>query len=199
MKVERKQIKHIRDFKSNLQTRDDDNNPKIEGYFAVFNQETELWAGAYEKISRTAFDGQTDADVRALINHDTTLVLGRTTAGTLRLRTDDKGLFGEIDINPKDTEAMNLYERVKRGDVNQCSFGFEIEKEESDFRDDGSVHWEIKAVKLYEVSACTFPAYAATGIEARKNELEEHKERKLVVWKRGMKERISNVKTNNAE
>lgn len=199
MKVERKQIKHIRDFKSNLQTRDDDNNPTIEGYFAVFNQETELWSGAYEKIGPTAFDGQTDADVRALINHDTTLVLGRTTAGTLRLRTDDKGLYGEIDINPKDTEAMNLYERVKRGDVNQCSFGFEIEKEESDFRDDGSVHWEIKAVKLYEVSPCTFPAYSATGIEARKNELEEHKERKLTVWKRGMKERIANVKTNNAE
>ena len=199
MKVERKQIKHIRDFKSKLQTRDDDNNPKIEGYFAVFNQETELWPGAYEKISQTAFDGQTDADVRALINHDTTLVLGRTTAGTLRLRTDDKGLFGEIDINPKDTEAMNLYERVKRGDVNQCSFGFQITEEESDFRDDGSVHWEINGVNLYEVSPCTFPAYSATGIEARKNELEEHKERKLIVWKRGMKERIANVKTNNAE
>ena len=146
-----------------------------------------------------AFDGQTDADVRALINHDTTLVLGRTTAGTLRLRTDDKGLFGEIDINPKDTEAMNLYERVKRGDVNQCSFGFQITEEEVDFRDDGSAHWEINGVKLYEVSPCTFPAYSATGIEARKNELEEHKERKLTVWKRGMKERIANVKTNNAE
>lgn len=199
MKVERKQIKHIRDFRSKLQTRDDDNNPKIEGYFAVFNQETELWPGAYEKISRTAFDDQTDADVRALINHDTTLVLGRTTAGTLRLRTDDKGLFGEIDINPKDTEAMNLYERVKRGDVNQCSFGFQITEEEVDFRDDGSAHWEINGVKLYEVSPCTFPAYSATGIEARKNELEEHKERKLTVWKRGMKERIANVKTNNAE
>ena len=197
--MERKQIKHIRDFRSKLQTRDDDNNPKIEGYFAVFDQETELWPGAYEKISPTAFDHQTDADVRALINHDTTLVLGRTTAGTLRLRTDDKGLFGEIDINPKDTEAMNLYERVKRGDVNQCSFGFQITEEEVDFRDDGSAHWEINGVKLYEVSPCTFPAYSATGIEARKNELEEHKERKLTVWKRGMKERIANVKTNNAE
>src|SRR5690606_33485190 len=98
----------------------------IEGYWVVFNQETELWPGAFEEIAPTAFDGSLDRDVRALINHDSTLVLGRTKAGTLELRVDSHGLWGRVKINPKDTDAVNLYERVKRGDVDQCSFGFNI-------------------------------------------------------------------------
>ena len=78
---------------------------------------------------------------------------------------------------------MNLYERVKRGDVDQCSFGFEITDEETDFRDDGSIHWTIKGVNLYEVSACTFPAYRETNISARSAELQEMKKRSVDAWK----------------
>lgn len=70
--------------------------------------------------------------VRALIDHETRLVLGRSKAGTLELREDSHGLWGKIRINPNDTDAMNLYNRVKRGDVDQCSFGFNIVKEDTE-------------------------------------------------------------------
>ena len=85
---------------------------------------------------------------------------------------------------------MNLWERVKRGDVDQCSFGFEIREEETDFRDDGSVHWTIKDVELYEVSCCTFPAYSETQISARSAERDDARRRSLEAWKTNNLRRI---------
>ena len=143
-----------------------------------------------------AFDNTIADDVRALINHDTTLVLGRTKAGTLQLRTDNHGLWGHIDINPNDTDAMNLYNRVQRGDVDQCSFGFDILNEETDFREDGSVHWTIKEVKLYEVSPCTFPAYEETNIAARTKEKEDLVRRKNDAWKESVLKKLKGESEN---
>ena len=154
----------------------------ISGYFSVFNSVYELWEGATESIAETAFDGALADDIRCLIDHDTRLVLGRTKVNTLTLKVDSRGLWGEVKINPNDQDAMNLYERVKRGDVDQCSFGFEILEEEFEDRGD-SVHWTIKKVKLYEVSIVTFPAYTDTSVSARKNELTELKKRSLEAWK----------------
>ena len=81
---------------------------------------------------------------------------------------------------------MNLYERVKRGDVDQCSFGFWIEDEETEFRDDGSIHWTIRKVNLFEVSVCTFPAYEATEVSARKADFAEILKRKTETWRAEM-------------
>jgi HK97 family phage prohead protease len=128
--------------------------------------------------------------VRCLIDHDTRLVIGRTTAGTLTLRTDEHGLWGSVLINEQDTDAMNLYARVQRGDVNQCSFGFDILDEEFEDRGGGNVHWTIKQVKLYEVSCVTFPAYESTSIAARKDDLANIRQRKTEAWKNAMKERM---------
>ncbi|WP_302823028.1 HK97 family phage prohead protease [Eubacterium callanderi] len=179
-----------------LHKRDDGTEEKvIEGYFAVFNQETELWPGAYEEISPDAFNETLSEDIRALINHDTTLVLGRNTSGTLELREDARGLWGSIKTNPNDMDAMNLYERVRRGDVTQCSFGFDILKEKTEWRDDGSVKWILEKVKLYEVSVCTFPAYEGTGVQARHDEVKQHQKRQLEQRKKEVEERIKNVKT----
>ena len=169
-------------------TREDGEALYIEGYFAVFNSTYEIWNDATESIAPGAFtETLKDADVRALINHDTRLVLGRTKAETLELREDDHGLWGRVLINPNDQDAMNLYERVKRGDVDQCSFGFESVREETDFKDDGSVHWTIMEVRLWEVSVCTFPAYEETEVSARKRDaedaLKEIRERKAKAWK----------------
>ena len=116
-------------------------------------------------------------DVRALIDHETRLVLGRSKAGTLELKEDSHGLWGRVKINRQDQDAMNLYERVKRGDVDQCSFGFQIREEETEIKDDGSVHWTIKAVDLYEVSVVTFPAYEDTAVTARKRDFENLQKR----------------------
>ncbi len=91
-----------------------------------------------------------------------------------------------MEVKPDDSDAMNLYERVKRGDVDQCSFGFDIIDEETEFREDGSIHWTIKEVELYEVSPCTFPAYEETSIAARTKERDDLLKRKNEAWKEKM-------------
>jgi HK97 family phage prohead protease len=190
----------IRSFQSELVTRSDDNSkdPIIEGYFAVFDSPYQISSNYSESIARGAFtETLKDADVRALINHDASKVLGRTKAGTLELKEDDKGLWGRIHINPNDTEAMNLYERVKRGDVSQCSFGFRIQSQETKVNEN-KVHWIIKQVKLFEVSACTFPAYEQTGISARQKDIEEFRKKQLDLWRNNMLAKLKG-ETRNAE
>ena len=182
--------RQLRTISSEFNTRDDGGNLSIEGYFAVFDSIYEIAPGLSESIAPGAFDKTLSGDIRALINHDTTLVLGRTKAGTLNLRTDNRGLWGHIDVNPNDSDAMNLYERVKRGDVDQCSFGFDIIDEETEFREDGSIHWTIKEVELYEVSPCTFPAYEETSIAARTKERDDLLKRKNEAWKEKMLKKL---------
>ena len=186
-----RETRQLRTVATQFETRDD-GGPHISGYFAVFNSNYEIAPGMSESIAPGAFSRTLANDVRALINHDSTLVLGRTKAGTLALREDTRGLWGDITINPNDQDAMNLYERVKRGDVDQCSFGFEIVHEETEFREDGSVHWTITEVELYEVSACTFPAYEATNISAREAQRDMIKARELTAWKDRMKGVLKN-------
>lgn len=172
-------IRQVRSVSSEFNTRADEvGDMYISGYFSVFNSNYEIWDGATESIAETAFEGALSDDIRCLIDHETRLVLGRTKANTLTLKTDSRGLWGEVKINPNDQDAVNLYERVKRGDVDQCSFGFDILAEEFEDRGD-SVHWTIKKVKLYEVSVVTFPAYKDTSVSARKEELDTIKKRAL--------------------
>lgn len=191
--------REVRPMMTEFITREDGDMPTIEGYFSVFGSIYEIAPGMTEEVAPGAFSRSlAGGDIRALTNHDTTLVLGRTKAHTLELKEDQHGLWGKISINPKDADAMNLYERVRRGDVDQCSFGFEIVNEETDFRDDGSVHWTIKDVNLYEVSACTFPAYKETNIAARSDERETVLKRELEVWKNKMKGALRNAESNSA-
>ena len=191
--------KHIRSIDVDLQTRavEETDEKVIEGYFAVFNSETELFPGAFEEIAPEAFDNTMNNDVRALINHDTAYVLGRTKSDTLQLKVDSKGLWGSIKINENDTDAMNLYERVKRGDVDQCSFGFNIIKEDTEYRDDGTIKWTIREIDLHEVSVVTFPAYGETSVQARMKQKEQIEQRKLEKRKLELKERLNSVKTIN--
>lgn len=182
--------RQMRSIASKFETREDGGELYIEGYFAVFNSNYELWEGASESVATGAFTNTMGADVRALIDHETRLVLGRNKAGTLELREDSHGLWGKIRINPNDQDAMNLYERVKRGDVDQCSFGFDIVKEDTEIRDDGSIHWTIREVKLYEVSVVTFPAYEETSVSARKDDFEEIQKRKMDTWRSEAKKKL---------
>ena len=180
-----------RSFNAAFETREDnDKNLSIEGYFVVFNSNYDMGMGMSESIAPGAFDNTLSGDIRALINHDTTLVLGRTSAHTLELRQDEHGLWGHIDINPNDTDAMSLYARVKRGDVSQCSFGFDILEEETEYRNENEVHWTIKAVELYEVSVCTFPAYQKTAVSARQHDFELIKKREAEAWRNKMLKKI---------
>lgn len=183
-------MRQVRSAPTEFKTREENDSLTIEGYFAVFDSNYEIFDGMSESIAPGAFSSSIAGDIRALVNHDTTLVLGRTKAGTLQLREDNHGLWGRIDINPKDGDAMNLYERVKRGDVNQCSFGFDIREEETEFHPDGSVHWTIKDVDLYEVSCCTFPAYEETNISARTAQRDTIRRREMDAWRAAQKERL---------
>ena len=188
--------RQVRAIPQEFKTREDGDELIIEGYFAVFNSDYEIAPGLTESIAPGAFQNSLANDVRALTNHDTTLVLGRTKAHTLEISEDSHGLFGRVKINPNDQDAMNLYQRVKRGDVDQCSFGFDITDEETDYREDGSMHWTIKDVILYEVSCCTFPAYQETSISARSAERDEAMKRRAEAWKNNMLARLKGESTN---
>lgn len=182
-------IQHMQ-MRSEMRSVDESGERYIEGYFAVFDQDYIFAPGYSESIARTAFDDAIRDDVRVLINHDSGLVLGRTAAGTAELRTDSHGLYGRVRINNDDQDAVNMWARVQRGDVNQASFGFDILSETREERENGDIHYTINAVKLYEVSVCTFPAYEGTELSARAAERAEHGKREFAEWKRKAKERI---------
>lgn len=183
----------IRTSMSEFTTRKDGDVPHISGYFAVFNKIYEVFKGCTESIAPGAFSDELHSDVRALINHDTRLVIGRTIPGTLELREDEIGLWGDVAINPKDSEAMNCLARVERGDVSQCSIGFDIIDEGHEILENGTHHYTIRKVKLYEVSCCTFPAYEDTAISARKADIAAIEKRRTDVWREERHKRLKEV------
>lgn len=155
-----------------------DGKEVIAGYAAVFydptnaDTEYELWEGAYERIMRTAFDAalREKDDVRGLFNHSVDSVLGRLSAGTLRLSVDTVGLAYEIDPPPT-SDGKDVVELLRRGDIDGSSFSFLIYSGKR-----GRVTWteekladgtvrevrEIHDLELIDVGPVTFPAYAAT-------------------------------------
>lgn len=161
----------------------DDALPTLTGYAAVFGEEAVIGGGFREVIAPTAFTAALARpdDVRAQFNHDSNRLLGRTTAGTLRLSVDDRGLRYEIDL-PKTSYATDLAESVDRGDVSQSSFMFEVDKEQWTYPAKESSDLPLRridSVKLYDVAPVTFPAYQGTSVSARA--LEQAKEGRTVV------------------
>lgn len=146
---------------------DTSGSPKIRGYAAVFNSMSEDLGGFREVIAPGAFDSSLSSipDVRALFNHDPNLILGRTIPGTLRLSVDDTGLAYEID--PPDTQAArDLMTSMKRGDVNQSSFGFYCDEDDWTKDAEGCMLRTIRSASLFDVSPVTYPAYpeASSGV-----------------------------------
>lgn len=176
---------------NDMQTREDGGNLYLEGYFAVFDKIYRLWDGATESIAPGAFSDCLSDDVRALFNHNHDIVLGRTSAGTLELKQDNFGLWGRVQINQEDSDAMNAYRRIARGDITGCSFGFDIKEQKTDYNDDGTVHWTITKISpLYEISPCTFPAYEDTTITARERDYAEIQRKHSEIWKRNAAQRL---------
>ena len=143
----------------------------IEGYFVVFNQETELWNGYFEQIAPEAFEIE-GREIRCLYNHNSDIILGRQGNATVELRKDDKGIWASVEINPDDPQAVAAYARVQRGDIYGCSFGFDTDpgSERIEYRDD-ECHVTVTKGVIYEISVCVFPAYEQTEIEARSSEM----------------------------
>lgn len=180
----------IRSIPTKFVTREEDTGKYIDGYFAVFGCNYEITSDMSESVDRHAFDSSINGDIRMLVNHNTDLVVGRSKAGTATFRVDDKGLFGSALVNENDTDAMNAYARVQRGDVSQCSFGCIIKDEEVIKREDGGLHFIIKDVELFEVSICTFPAYQQTSISARSADAEDFKKREIELVKAQLRDKL---------
>ena len=182
-----------------IETRSDsDDNLHLRGRFAVYNSDYEVWPGATESIAPGAFRNTLNGDIRALYNHNDDIVLGRTSAGTLSVEDRSDGLWGDIIVNRKDSDAMNAYERVARGDVTGCSMGFVIKSQEEEFRDDGTIHWTITEIDpLFEISLCTFPAYEATHVEARGKDVDAVNRRKLEFRKKEILKRLKGETNGN--
>lgn len=137
----------------------------IVGYAAVFNSLSQDLGGFVEKIAPGAFAGAGQSDVRALFNHDPSMVLGRSTSGTLTVAEDEIGL--RIRITPPDTQyARDVMHLIDRGDVSQMSFGFRALKDDWANENGQTVRTLILA-ELLDVSPVTFPAYTATNVQMR--------------------------------
>lgn len=145
---------------------------KMVGHAAVFGEATEIGGYFREQIEPGAFKSSIKKDdVRALFNHDPNYVLGRNTAGTLKLTEDEQGL--RVDISPPDTQfARDLAISIERGDINQMSFAFQVMEEEwimAEKPKDLDLR-KIKKARLFDVSPVTFPAYDGTDIAVRSHE-----------------------------
>ena len=161
-----------------------DGKPQIVGYGAVFYRtgdagtEYELWRNAVERVAPGAFASalQRPDDVRALFNHDPNFVLGRSSAGTMTLSVDERGLRYTID--PPDTQqARDLMASIERGDISGSSFSFSVNKES--WTDPGNGGPEVRTIEdvtLFDVGPVTFPAYEATSTGMRGKAIGEHQE-----------------------
>lgn len=147
-------------------TSSDDDDMTVSGYFAVFDQPTEIYPGENEVIKKGAFtESLKKEEVVALWNHDSQKVLGRTSNDTLDLEEDDHGLKGTLHIAPT-SYGKDVYQLIKRGDLAGCSIGFFVD-DYQDVAKDGSVTHEITKAQLLEVSVVTWPQYEQTEIAVR--------------------------------
>jgi len=153
---------------------DDDRTRTISGLGAIYydgseGSEYRLWDGAYERIMPGAFDRAVkEDDVRGLFNHDSNMVLGRTSSGTMKLQATSEGL--RYDIEPGNTTvSKDVAEHIRRGDVSGSSFAFVVTQEEwrTETHDEEVKREirEIQEVTLYDVGPVTFPAYHSTTTE----------------------------------
>jgi uncharacterized protein len=146
--------------------------PKISGRAVVYNRWSADLGGFKEIIEPGFFENALNQDVRALWNHNTDLVLGRTRAGTLKLSDNESGL--DVEINPPETQiGRDAVVSIRRRDVTQMSFGFTVKSGGDTWERDkrtGAITRRLLrggCETLFDVSPVTYPAYAQTSVHAR--------------------------------
>lgn len=169
----------IRSLVMPVERRADGDKMTLTGYAAVFGEAADIGGYFSEVIARGAFtETLKTADVRAYFDHDSGRILGRSSAGTLRLREDDKGLAVEIDL-PDTSDGRDVRTLVERGDVSGMSFSFSAVKQTWDESTDPPTR-TIQELRLYEVSVVSDPAYEGTSValrsrdDARKDKREQN-------------------------
>ena len=147
----------------------------IRGYFSVYNKDYPMWDGYIERIAPGAFDNTDISDVVCLFNHDDDMLLGRMTngKGTLSIGYDERGGYFEVEKN-ETTASKDVYENIRLGNVQGCSFAFTVASEEIERNADGSTIVTITGVKkLYDVGPVVNPAYKDTEVEAAQRSMEK--------------------------
>ena len=157
-----------RSVRAQLRAESQGNDMALVGYAALFNTESKDLGGFKESISPSAFvrSLRQGATVFCLFNHDANQVLGSTKSGTLALSQDQTGLKFRCSINCDDHQATAIYSRVKRGDLDSCSFAFTVPQGGDVWSTDGSKR-TLLDVDLQDVSVCCYPAYPDTSVGAR--------------------------------
>lgn len=162
---------------ASFEVRDIGEAKTIAGYAALYGVRSRNLGSErlplYEVILQGALRNRLNDDVRALVNHNGGLTtLARTKSGTLKLTEDETGLRYEFEV--PDTQAgRDIYEIIKRGDIDQSSFAFRIKRSGETYKrvlenDREVVIREISEVsELFDVSIVTYPAYDETMVEAR--------------------------------
>jgi hypothetical protein len=162
-------------FCTELRAESQGDETAIVGYAAKFNTVSHDLGGFREKIAPGAFTRtlRENADVRCLMNHNPSLIMGRTKSGTLTLSEDNVGLRFR-SVLPDTQAARDLHTLVKRGDIDECSFGFTVAangqnwtEEKSRDNSDWYAMRTLTDVDLLDVSAVTYPAYPNTQVGAR--------------------------------
>nr|WGD84471.1 HK97 family phage prohead protease [Bacillus subtilis] len=164
-----------------LKAHSDDDGPKvISGYALKFGTRSHNLGGFIEMIDKRALDQTDMSDVRALIDHDPSKILGRTSAGTLKLEVDDIGLRFDVTL-PNTQYASDLYENLRVGNISNCSFGFMLGKDGDSFTRDYKTGLPLRSLrnisKLTDVSVVTYPAYEDTDVTIAKRNLQQYEER----------------------
>lgn len=150
-----------------VELREDGETLTAVGYAATFNRLSSNLGGFVEKVSPLAFAKTVqEADVRALFNHEPDHLLGRSTAGTLRMAEDAHGLRYEIDLPPT-TLGRDVAALLRRGDISGSSFGFRTIGDEWSETEDGYPLRTLTEVALRDVGPVTFPAYTSTEASLR--------------------------------
>ena len=181
-----KRVFEIRMDYENKEDGDDIETRLVSGYAAVFDKYSEDLGGFKERIEKGAFaDAISISDVRALFNHDANYILARNTYGTLRLMEDEVGLKYEFEM-PKTSFGNDLLQMIKRGDVNQSSFGFTVENDTWSEKDGMVVRTINKVKRLYDVSPVTYPAYPDASVAVRNLQMQNKKEEETPVDYDGM-------------
>ncbi|MEB5650156.1 HK97 family phage prohead protease [Mammaliicoccus sciuri] len=170
----------------------DDEQMIVEGYALRFNTLSNDLGGFVETISPEALKEADLSDVRCLIDHDSSKVLGRTTSETLELKIDEEGLYFRTQL-PNTTYAKDLYENIRLGNINQCSFGFILDEDGDEFekREDGLFKRTLRKIKsLFDVSIVTYPAYNDTDVSPALRSIEQIKEQELADIKAKQQEEV---------
>lgn len=155
-----------------LQTLEKSEDNVVEGYALKFNKESRDLGGFVETISPDALEGVDLTDVRCFLDHDSSKLLGRTSSGTLELTVDDIGLHFRCTL-PNTSTGRDAMELVKRGDLNQCSFGFTVAKDKWTKTKDIMQRSINKIGSLLEISLVSIPAYDDTDVRVATRSLEE--------------------------